>query len=101
MAIQMERRVDMSIGDHGPDKVELALQLLAYAISSNLSVPDPVIDSLYAAQSDNATPEGAAKLEKAIRDLTEITYPTTIESIRATARGSSPTRFVIGLLVIS
>lgn len=81
-------------------RLDLALQLLDYAISSNLSVPDQVIETLHTARSDSATSDGAA-LDKAIRDLTEITYPTTIESIRATGAGSSPTLFVTLLLGVS
>ncbi|MBI3407975.1 MAG: hypothetical protein HY040_06420 [Planctomycetes bacterium] len=84
-----------------------ALRLLDYAIAANLSVPDRVIDALYAARSETTFPDGTARfarrpeLDKAIRDLTELTYPTTIESIGATPSGSSFPRFVIFLLGVA
>ena len=71
-------------------RLRSARELLDYAHSKDLWVPDDVIDTLYY----GAEQPSEAQLQKAIRDLTAVTYPTTLESIEASAAGSAPARSV-------
>ena len=56
-------------------KRQKAIALKDYAIENNFFVPDDILVAL----NDDAV--NATNLDKAIRDLTRITYPTTIETI--------------------
>jgi hypothetical protein len=78
-------------------KLDGALLLKDYALSANLDVPEDIIKNLNdAAVAENLQTQ-ASTIDIAIRDLTAITYPTTIETLQATVR-IQPNRFLWGLL---
>jgi hypothetical protein len=65
-------------------KLDGAVALKDYAISNNFYVVDDIIQKLNDARSaahENKISEHATKIDTAIRDLTEITFPTTIETL--------------------
>ncbi len=85
-----------------------AIRLRDFAVSRNLDVHDDIIRKLSEAEIASAagTPNlssFAAELELAIRDLTRLTYPTTAETLHASAyRPSARTNagFVVSALLV-
>ena len=85
-------------------KLEEALTLKDYAINANLDVDDDIIEKLNKA-SKSLSLEHASDIDKALRDLTSITYPTTVETLRV-SRGpgglsESAQKLMFWLLVIA
>ena len=78
-------------------KLAGAVLLKDYALSANLDVPEDIIRQLNDAAVANNLQAQASTIDIAIRDLTAITYPTTIETLQATVR-IQPNRFLWGLL---
>jgi hypothetical protein len=66
-------------------KLDGAIALKDYAISRGLEISDHILEVINAAQSDadNETFDAkvGSKLDGAIRDLTKVTYPTTVETV--------------------
>jgi hypothetical protein len=66
-------------------KLKGALLLRDYAITNNLFVPDDILRALQDAEKipivQNDDPDARFNLDKAIRDLTSITFPTTIDTL--------------------
>jgi hypothetical protein len=76
-------------------KLKKAIALKDYAIENNLFVTDHILDTLGEAEYNEGTrdkAQNAIKLDKAIRDLTKITYPTTMETIQVTDGASESPR---------
>jgi hypothetical protein len=69
-------------------KLQQAIALKDYAIENNFFVPDDIIAALnkadYSDGDRGKAAESTINLDKAIRDLTRITYPTTVETIQVT-----------------
>jgi hypothetical protein len=80
-------------------KVQLALRLMDYAINKNLPVPKEVIGALEKARDNPDLATQAAAIDVALRDLTAITYPTTIETLTATA-SKAPRVLVVAVVVL-
>jgi hypothetical protein len=90
-------------GDDQPSakekRLEQARHLKDYALNSNLFVPDKVLEKLYQATTKSVeTPE--VLVDEVIRDLTSLTYPTTIETLEA-SKNPKAQRFVRDLLILS
>jgi hypothetical protein len=62
-------------------KLEKALALKDYAVSKNFDVPDDVIAALNGAARAANPLDAADEVDRAIRDLTALTYPATIETV--------------------
>ena len=98
-----EQGVDRSVPEDVEEsyRTRLAgiLKLKDYAISANLNVPTDVIESINRAQL--AGPSGARKnataVDEALRDLTAITFPTTLDTLDLT-ESLQPSRFLWGLI---
>src|ERR687892_109139 len=73
-------------------KRQKAIALKDYAIENNFFVPDDILVAL----NDDAV--NATNLDKAIRDLTRITYPTTIETIQVAELPWRGKKFTVGLV---
>ncbi len=74
-------------------KLRNAIALKDYAIENNFYVPNEIIESLNNAEVVSDTEElvkHASNIDKAIRDLTAITYPTTIETIQLSEEKGTP-----------
>jgi hypothetical protein len=84
------------------DRLLAAQQLKDYAVSENLDIPNHIIEDLNEAFSLGPSEVGgmADKIEFAIRDLTSITYPTTIDTLAATEE-LRPSRFLWILLILA
>lgn len=92
------------------DKLKGAIDLKDYAINANLAVNDTIIKKLNQADaSKSLDSEHASNIDTALRDLTTITYPTTIETLRLSKgpRGLNPTArkfmrllFILGPVVL-
>jgi hypothetical protein len=82
--------------DRHTTKLKKAIALKDYAIENNFFVSDEIIDTLNNAEYSGGTPDkvakSAANLDKAIRDLTGITYPTTVETVQVTDSSSEASR---------
>ena len=66
------------------DRVQSAVKLKDYAISNNLDVSDETLRDLSQLASgvqDGGNQEDQYLLDRCIRDITEVTYPTTIETL--------------------
>lgn len=89
---------DQDLNEDVKQKFKSALDLVDYAICENLDVSDEIISKLYKSKKENDINE--SELDIAIRDLTSITYPTTIKTIRTT-KTLQPTKFLWLLVIIS
>lgn len=78
-------------------KLKSAQKLKDYAISENLDVPDEIIEKLNKSLMESID---ESALDTAIRDLTSITYPTTIKTLEATEE-LEPNRFLWSLVILS
>ena len=65
------------------ERLNGALRLKEYAINANLNIPNEIFELLNKSVSKVEKNEQSDDLDIAIRDLTSITYPTTIETIEA------------------
>jgi flagellar basal body-associated protein FliL len=104
-----ERPKDKEINKGNPaTKLQKAIALKDYAIQNNLFVPDNILTTLNNVEhsvEDRDKAKNALNLDIAIRDLTEITYPTTLDTIQDTddSQGSlkgSHLQWFLPLLVI-
>lgn len=82
------------------EKLRRATLLKDYAIENNLFVSDEIIEALNAAaygagERDNA--EIAARLDRAIRDLTGVTFPATTQTIQDAAQRTEGTQVSLGV----
>ena len=80
-------------------KLKSAQKLKDYAISENLDVPDEIIEKLNKSLKESKSID-ESELDTAIRDLTSITYPTTIKTLQATEE-LKPNRFLWSLVILS
>jgi hypothetical protein len=83
-------------------RVEGALKLKDYAIANNLYVSDAIIRQLNEAKYGSGSIEShASEIDSAIRDLTAITYPATIETLElAGESGLGTVRTLVWSLVV-
>lgn len=87
-------------------RIESAYRLLKYAINNNLLVGDEIIKTINTLKFDLAetggiTVDNSIKLDAAIRDLTKVTYPTTIYTIKYTLELKFGRRAQYGYFVIT
>ena len=89
-------------------KLREAFLLKDYAINNNLPVSDAIIQNLNAAASEELYPQAARtsddaerwnKLNYSIRDLTALTYPTTVETLMMTRSRAPLLRSIVIILV--
>ncbi len=101
----------VSFSDGLRQKLKKAIALKDYAISKNFDVPDQTIEWLNAAAESLESESQSSKLssvsdniDKAIRDLTGLTYPATIDTVSqvgASYKENSAVRiFFLNLLVL-
>jgi len=91
------------------DKLKAALKLKDYAINARLPVDDSIIERLNKANSSKSPllydENAPSDLDKALRDLTTITYPTTAETLDASegpgGLSDSARKFMFRLLVLA
>ncbi|MCX7112791.1 MAG: hypothetical protein NTX45_22255 [Proteobacteria bacterium] len=91
-------------------KFKGVLALRDYAIINNLSVPDKILEILHevekASNNKGDVHDTNIKVDKAIRDLTSITFPTTIDTILFQTEGGKEISgfrrnlFIIGVLAL-
>jgi hypothetical protein len=81
-------------------KLKSAQKLKDYAISENLDVTDEIIEKLNKSLMESKESINESELDTAIRDLTYITYPTTIKTLEATEE-LRPSRFLWSLVILS
>jgi len=91
------------------DRFTSANRLKEYAIGANLKVPDSIIDSLNEASAfirgslrtakANDFQKYGTRIDKALRELTAITYPTTASTLDA--KPIEPTRLMYVLLAVA
>jgi hypothetical protein len=83
-------------------KLEAALRLKDYAINHNLPVPADLIKELDATRAGVAQGKldisDESALDLALRDLTALTYPTTIETLDATENSDAPKQLAIRII---
>ena len=85
----MDKKIEEELGFNEQawsSKIKGALALRDYAITNNLYVPDDILRSLQEADSKDImrieSSDIRFNIDKAIRDLTSITFPTTIDTLR-------------------
>jgi len=81
------------------ERAKAAMDLMEFATEKNLAVPDSLIERVHAVLRN--PPDMAADIDKAIRDLTQITYPTTIETLRVDKEAKEVRRFKTVILVVA
>ncbi len=78
-----------------------AEMLLEFAINANLDVSDQILQAIASSRNlEEPSSEDIYNLKKAVRDLTSLTYPTTISSIKA-SEAANPNKQLSILIVIA